>query len=149
MGLAESDAGGDVCAASGDGRWISCGAIDKFGGGTLTAGGTRVTTVTLENTGTSSAQLFVLPSQCSDSVTGAHGALCETVTVTVSCGGATAVPTRTLNGFHDQRNYPTGYPAGTLAAGTSTTCDFTLVASAIPQQGTVSQPISWKLSAGA
>jgi hypothetical protein len=143
VGLIEND----ICAAPGDGQWHECDSVDKFGGGNLASGATTTTTVTLRNTGTSPAQLFLLPSQCSDSLTGAHGALCDQVTVQVACAGTTVVTSRTLNAFHDGRNFPTGYPVGALAAGAQLACDVTLVAGPISHPGTVSQPISWRLSA--
>jgi hypothetical protein len=142
VGLTENG----TCPTPGDGLWSDCGTVNKFGGGSLAATGSRTTSVTIRNTGTSAAQLFLLPSQCSDSITGAHGALCDQVTVQVRCAGIPFVSTRTLNAFHDGRSFPTGYPAGTLAGLTSASCDFTLVAGSITAPGTLSQPISWKLS---
>jgi hypothetical protein len=144
VGLTENG----TCATPGDGLWHECATVNKFGGGSLAAGGSRTTTVTLRNTGTSPARLFVLPSQCSDTRTGAHGALCAQVSVELRCAGITVVPSRTLNAFHDGRGFPTGYPAGTLAAGTAVTCDVVLVAGPVAMPGTVSQPISWMLRAG-
>jgi hypothetical protein len=137
----------DVCSAPGDGQWHECGSVDKFGGGNLASGASTTTTVTLRNTGVAPAQLFLLPSQCSDTLTGAHGALCDQVTVEVACAGTTVVTSRTLNGFHDGRNPPTGYAVGTLGAGAGVTCQFTLVAGSVADPGTASQPISWKLTA--
>jgi hypothetical protein len=140
MGLSENGA----CPTPGDGQWRDCAGVNVFGGGTLASGGSRTTSVTMTNTGTTTAQLFLLPSQCSDSDTGARGARCDGLTIQVVCAGTTVVATRTLNAFYDGRNLPTGYPAGTLAAGASMTCGFTLTAGSIPGAATVSQPISWK-----
>jgi len=148
IALTETGPDGDVCAATGDGQWQDCPTIDKFGAGNLASGSSSTTTVTLENTGSASAQLFLLPSQCSDTLTGARGALCDQVTITVSCGGSPVATAQPLNVFHDGRNFPTGYPAGTLDGGASVSCDFTLTAGAIPAGGAVSQPISWTLVAG-
>jgi hypothetical protein len=148
VGLTETDEGGVVCEAIGDGQWQDCITINKYGAASLASGGSSTTTVTLENTGNAPAQLFLLPSQCSDTITGARGALCDQVTVSVSCGGTAVVATSSLNAFHDGRNFPTGYPAGTLDAGASVACDFTLTAGAISAPGAVSQPISWKLTTG-
>jgi hypothetical protein len=148
VSLTETGTGGKVCSAPGDGQWRDCGTVDKFGGGTLRPGVPVATTVTLQNTGASSARLYLLPSQCRDTLTGAHGALCGQATVEVRCGGTVVVSARTLNAFHDSRNFPTGYPAGTLAASTAVSCVFTLVAASIPVAGSVSQPISWTLIAG-
>jgi hypothetical protein len=147
VGLTETATGGAACQALGDGQWHDCVTIDKYGTASLASGGSTTTTVTLQNTGSSPAQLFLLPSECSDTRTGARGALCGQVTVAVSCGGAPVVPTATLNAFHDGRNFPTGYPAGTLAGGASVTCAFTVTAGAVSAQGAVSQPIAWKLAA--
>jgi hypothetical protein len=148
VGLSENG----VCTAPGDGQWHDCASVNKYGGGTLHAGGSETTTVTLKNTGTVTARLFLLPSACTDSVNGAGGPVCNEVTVTVSCPGVTPAFTLgpvTLNAFQANRNYPTGYSVGTLAAGANTACAFTLVAQAsIPTAGTVSQPISWKLTGG-
>lgn len=137
----------DICAAPGDGQWHECDVVNKFGGGNLASGASTTTTVTLRNTGVSPAELFLLPSQCSDTVAGAHGPLCDEVTVQVACGGTTVVTTRTLNALHDGRSFPTGYAAGTLAPGAAVTCTFTLTAGSISSAGTVSQPISWRLTA--
>jgi hypothetical protein len=147
VGLSESGA----CAAPGDGQWHDCATVNKYGGGTLHAGGTETTTVTLKNTGTVPARLFMLPSACTGSVNGAGGPVCNEVTVTVSCPGTTpafSLGPVTLNAFHANRNYPTGYSVGVLAAGATTACAFTLTAAAsIPTPGTVSQPIAWRLQA--
>lgn len=142
VGLSEDE----VCAAPGDGQWHDCAALDKFGGGSLAPGTSTTTTVTLRNTGASPARLFLLPSQCSDTLTGAHGGLCDQVTVQVTCDGDTVVAPRTLNVFHDERAFPTGYPVGTLDAGVDAACDLTLVAGPISEPGAVSQPISWRLT---
>jgi hypothetical protein len=148
VGLTETDEGGTVCEAIGDGQWHDCTTIDKYGAASLAPGGSTTTTVTLGNTGNAPAQLFLLPSQCSDTLTGAHGTLCDQVTVEVSCGGTPVVATTSLNAFHDARNFPTGYPAGTLDAGASVACDFTLTAGALSAPGAVSQPIAWTLVTG-
>ncbi|HEY7073160.1 MAG TPA: hypothetical protein VH479_23745 [Acidimicrobiales bacterium] len=147
VGLTETGQGGTACQAIGDGQWHDCTTINIYGAASLASGGSSTTTVTFRNTGNAAAPLFLLPSQCSDTLTGAHGALCDQATVVVTCGGAPVV-TATLNGFHDGRNFPTGYPAGTLAAGASVACDFTVTAGTVTTPGAVSQPIAWKLVAG-
>lgn len=145
VGLTETE-GDDVCSAPGDSQWHDCITINKYGATNLTSGGSTTTTVTLENTGTGPAQLFLLPSQCSDTLTGAHGALCDQVAIEVTCGGTAVVASPTLNAFHDGRSFPTGYAAGSLDGGTSVTCDFTVTAGTVPPGGgAVSQPIAWKL----
>lgn len=136
---------GNTCAAPGGGQWTDCTTINKFGAGSLTSGGTTTASVTLTNDSTVPAQLFLLPSACTDTLTGAGGALCDAVTVQVVCNGTTIVATPTLNAFHAGRNFPTGYPGPTLAAGATTTCVFTLTAGTIPAAGGVSQPIAWRL----
>jgi hypothetical protein len=140
-----------VCTAPGDGQWHDCTTVNKYGGGTLHAGGTEATTVAIKNAGTVPAHLFLLPSACTGSVNGAGGPVCNELTVTVSCPGVTPPFTLgpvTLNAFAANRNYPTGYSVGTLAAGATTSCSFTLTAAAsIPTPGTVSQPIAWRLQA--
>jgi hypothetical protein len=143
LGLVENG----ICAAPGDGQWHECATVNKLGGGTLSSGTSTTATVTLQNTGTLPAALYLLPSRCSDSLTGAGGTLCDEVTVQVVCDSVTIVSTRTLNAFHAQRNFPTGYAAGTLDAGDTVTCTFTVVAGLISAPGTVSQPISWRLIA--
>jgi hypothetical protein len=136
-----------TCSAPGDGQWHDCTTINKYGGGSLNPGGSTSQTVTLQNTGTAPASLSLLPSACTDSLTGAGGQLCNLISVTVACPTGTTVFTGTLNAFQSGRNYPTGYAVGTLAAGASISCTFTLTAaSSIPAAGTVSQPISWKLA---
>jgi hypothetical protein len=144
VGLTENG----TCLTPADGQWHDCATVNKFGGGSLASTGSRTTSVTIANAGTVPAQLFLLPSQCRDSLTGAHGALCDQVTIVVTCAGTTVVAARTLNAFHDARSFPTGYPAGTLAGLASASCDFTVVAVSITAPGTVSQPISWKLTTG-
>jgi len=136
-----------TCSAPGDGQWHNCTTINKYGGGSLTPGASTSQTVTLQDTGTAPAPLSLLPSACTDSLTGAGGQLCNLISVTVACPAGTTVFTGTLNAFHAGRNYPTGYAVGTLAAGASISCTFTLTAAtSIPAAGTVSQPISWKLT---
>jgi hypothetical protein len=126
--------------------WHPCATINKYAGGTTTS-----TTVALQNTGTVPAQLSVIPSACSDSLHGAGAALCDDITVTVTCTPpATAVFSGTLNAFHAGRNWPTGYTITTaLAAGATIDCTFALSVSTTPAEaGTVSQPISFKLTLG-
>ena len=142
----------DVCAAPADGTFHECpeDLVNKFGGGELTSGATRTVSVTLRNDGNVPAQLFLLPSNCSDDVTGARGALCDQVSVQVTCGDFDVVgpPAVTLNQFHDGRNFPTGYAVPSqLAPGEETPCVFTLSTGVISVAGEVSQPIAIKLVA--
>lgn len=142
----------DVCSAPADGTVHECATdlVNKFGAGTLASHSTRTVSVTLENASDVSAQLFLLPSNCSDTLTGARGALCNQVSVQVTCGSQNLVgpPAVTLNQFHDGRNFPTGYAVTpVLAAGAETTCTFTITTGLISQAGTVSQPISIRLTA--
>jgi hypothetical protein len=140
------------CDAPADGVFHECPGdlVNKFGGGQLTSNDRRSVSVTLQNTGGTSGRLFLLPSNCSDTLTGARGVLCDQVLIEVTCSDSKFVggPPVTLNQFHDGRNYPTGYPVpGTLAPGASTTCVFTLTTGVISTPGTVSQPIAIKLVA--
>ena len=157
-GLLESQ-DGTHCPAAGNGQWNDCD-INKFGGGSLTSNAsTGVQTVTLQNTGNTDARLFLLPSACTDSLTGANGALCAVVSATVSCSNGSSIvqPPGNLNTFFAGRNPapnppavppPSGYPMGTIAAGASITCTFQLTAGTIPNPGgTISQPLAWKLVA--
>jgi hypothetical protein len=144
---------GTTCTASRGTQWQTCG-IDKYSGGAITSGNsTTPVTVTLKNNGAVAGHLFLLPSACTDTLTGAGGALCGEVTVHVSCPSFTPpfTFTGTLNAFHSGRNPSnsspaTGYLVGTLGAGAPVTCTFTLMAAnPITAQGTVSQPIAWRL----
>jgi hypothetical protein len=141
-----------ACNAPADGVFHECPGdlVNKFGGGTLSSNDTRSLSVDVQNSGGTAGRLFVLPSNCSGNVTGARGALCDQVSIQITCGGSNVVGPSpvTLNQFHDGRNYPTGYPVpGTLAPGATTTCVFTLTTGVIGAPGTVSQPIAIKLVA--
>lgn len=152
VGLTEKQSQPPVaCPAPSDGQWTPCPDINKYGAANLTSGKATTHTVTLTNTGNVPAMLSLLPSACSDSLTGANGALCDQVTVKVMCsnnasfGAGTPV---TLNQFFAGRSFPTGYPMGTIDPGAAVSCTFTLTAGAIPAPGgNISQPIAWKLAA--
>ena len=137
------------CTAPGDSQWHPCGDINMYGG---PAAVPTSTTVTLENTGTTPATLFVLPSMCSDTVTGAGGALCDDVSVTLTCllasgASTTVVSDVTLNAFQAGRNWPTGYQVTTVDPGATISCTFDLAVTTTPSAtGTVSQPIAWRLT---
>lgn len=138
----------EECTAPGNGQWTDCDNINKYGGGSLTSdSSTGPQTVTLTNSGSVAASLFFLPSACSDSLTGANGRLCDLVTVRVTCPSAAVGPV-TLNALFTGRNFPTGYAMGSIAAGATITCTFNLTAGTIPAPGgTISQPLSWRLTA--
>src|SRR5262249_16327408 len=131
--------------------WHLCGGVNKYGDGSLTSGTstTPPTTVTLRNTGTVPAHLSLLPSACSDTISGAGGLLCSEVSVTLSCSAHPpfALGPVSLNAFHAARNYPTGISVGTVTAGSFVSCSFTLTAGTITTVGTLSQPIAWRLQA--
>ena len=142
----------DECSATADGTFHECPTdlVNKFGNGQLTSHSTRTVSVALRNDGDLGATLSLFSSNCSDSLTGARGVLCNQISVQVSCGSQNIVgpPAVTLNQFHDGRNYPTGYLVpGALAPGETRTCVFTLTTGLISQTGTVSQPIAIKLTA--
>jgi hypothetical protein len=151
VGLTESQ-GSFSCSALGDGLWHNCTTINKYGGGTLASGASTSTTVTLQNTGSVPAHLFLLPSACSDNLSGAGGTLCNAVSVEVSCGPTPAfsLGPETLNAFHAARNYPTGIAVGTVPvpAGATVSCTFDVTAGTITAPGgNLSQPIAWRLQA--
>lgn len=158
VGLTETHPGEEPCVG-GNGQWTDCDNINKYADATLSATNTSVSqTVDLTNTGTVDGRLFLLPSACTDSLTGAGGGLCDLVEVTAACPGRTVGPV-TLNNFFAQRDEavtpapsgtppPAGYSMGTIAAGQTITCTFTLdLTGTVPSGGgDISQPLSWRLT---
>jgi len=159
IGLTETHPGEEPCV--GTNEWMDCDNINKYGDATLSSTTTTESqTVSLMNTGTVDGRLFLLPSACTDSLEGAGGGLCDLVNVAVACSNGGAVTTVTLNQFFANRNQavtpapsgtpPTaGYSMGTIAAGDTITCTFTLTLTGTvpPGGGTISQPLSWRLTA--
>lgn len=149
-GLTERQ-GNVSCPATANGQWTPCGTVNKYGNAVLTPpNNTTSQTVTLTNTGNTTADLFLLPSACSDSLTGAGGELCNLATVTVSCTNGGSLGPLLLNTFFAGRSFPTGYSMGTIDASQTIECTFTLTLTGgtIPQPGgTISQPLAWKLVA--
>jgi len=173
FGFSESNVIGGVpvdpaCAEAGAGQALTCSTVNKNGqtGASATPiapGQSRTTTVRLENTaspGGLSGTLTLTPEPCTQVLAADPvgppivGDLCDTVTITITCGGPVPfdLTTRTLTDFYEN---PTGTPAGlpyviatAAPPGSFTDCTFTtsMPASASDPslQGiTTSQPMTW------
>jgi hypothetical protein len=158
--MQEQNAGATVTCLSTDGGTVStntstCSTINKFGGSTtLVPGGTSVTTVTIKNIGTATANTFTLAptAVCAQSnngtVNGSATNLCSTLTLAIS--GGTTVASQTLDAFYAA--YRTGGTSGPISIGTvapgatlSFTYTVTLPSSAAnTYQGLqASMPLTW------
>ncbi|WP_125569887.1 hypothetical protein [Nocardioides baekrokdamisoli] len=129
----------------------TCSTINKYGGTAtpLAPGTNQATTVTMTNTGTASGSLTLAPGTCVKSAGSASAtqSICDVATVTIKCTAPSSLDTTgtpvALSSFGSQT-------VGTLAAGASTQCTFTVAvpATASPQiAGQIAtQPLVWTLA---
>jgi len=157
VALVETGPGGTTTCDTGTSttNQVDCDTINKYGGtGTpLNPNGTQTVTVNLKNTGTVSGGLVLSTDGCvSAAAAGSTGAdpaghpVCDVVTVTVACTSPSSLSTTStvLSSF-------SGATVGTLGAGQSTNCTFTLAlptatSSAYASQ-VASQVLHWTLTA--
>jgi hypothetical protein len=141
---------------------VTCATIDKYGGtatpldpDSVTGGDTQSVTVNLANTGTVQGDLVLSTDACvSTAAGGSTGAdpsghpVCSKVTVAVSC---TAPATMDTSGSPVALGSFAGGTVGTLAAGASTDCTFTLALPADTPSSyasqVASQALHWTLTA--
>jgi len=129
----------------------TCSTINKYGGVTtpLQPGDSQSVTVTMKNTGTATGTLTLAPGTCTKSAGSATAtaSICDVALVTIKCTSPSSLDTTgapvTLASF-------AGQSVGSLTAGSSTDCTFsvTVPASASPQiSGQIaSQPLVWTLA---
>jgi hypothetical protein len=129
----------------------TCSTINKYGGTAtpLEPGDDQSVTVTMKNTGTVTGTLTLAPGTCTKSAGSptASSSICDVALVTIACTSPSTLDTTStpvvLSAF-------AGQSIGSLTAGASTACTFTVTvpASASPQiAGQVaSQPLVWTLA---
>ncbi len=127
VSLLETGPGGTCDTSGSPDNTDTCSTINKFGGTSspLSPSGSQQVTVTLQNTGTTAGDLVLSADACTNSAAGPNAHLgqdlCTRMDVRVACTTPSAFDSGTglLADF-------TGGDVGTLAAGESTGCAFTL-----------------------